>query len=144
MTASSQAVGGKRAAKKVEKAFVESFLSLFRPKLVMSGYTDMPIPEAIQYSIFIERLIALKNQECMATETEALWYLSTASLAGPIGYSGSRIMQYLCRKWLLSRKQQLPDFLQNPIILDVLEERELSDLRHWIYRQGMKAMKEKQ
>lgn len=140
---SAHAVGSKCAAKNFKKAFAESLLSLFRPKLVMSGYTEMPIPEAIQHSIFIERLIALKNQECMATETEALWYLSTASLAGPIGHSGARIMQYLCRKWLLSRKQQLSDFLQDPVILDVLEERELSDLRHWIYKKGMKAMKGK-
>ena len=119
-----------RQEQKSYKEFEETFLSIFRPKLVMPSYEDMPIPKKIRESIMIERLILAKNGDKIASETEALWYLSTASLSAPLDHHFSRIMQYLCKKWITKQKKELPDFLKEKIVLEELEERELAQLRH--------------
>ena len=128
----------KRERDKESKKFVESLMSIFRPKIVMPHYIDMPIPENIHTQILIERLILARNQERLATETETLWYLSTASLMFPLDNNWYNIFMYLTRRWLIKTKKELPDFLKENIVLEkYMEENELYKLRAWIYRKGM-------
>jgi len=134
----------KRERKKAEKEFTDTMLGVFRPKIVMPGYTDMPIPKPIQESITIERLLMARQQEKLATETETLWYLSTASLVAPFDRDWSEIMMYLCRKWLISRKKERPDFLKEQIVLTDLQERDLHNIRTWLYKKGMEAIRTKE
>lgn len=131
----------KREQKKAEKEFTESIMSIFRPKIVMQGYTDMQIPDNINKDILIERLMLAKSGERLAGETEAMWYISTASLIVPFSKDWADIFMYLCRKWMLKNKKELPDFLQEQIILNNLQERDLHDLRSWIYKKGMGKVK---
>ena len=71
--------------KKKSEQMLKELVGVFtRPKIVMPGYTDMAMPDNIRNRILIERLILAKNSEKTATETEAMWYLSTASLAMPL------------------------------------------------------------
>ena len=131
-----------RQRKKESNDFVERIMSIFRPKLVMPGYEDMTIPEDVRNAILIERMILAKTGEKLATETEALWYLSTASLISPLDNHWYNIFLYLFNKYCLRLKKELPSFAEEPVILDkYLEERELYNLRKWIYVKGMEAMK---
>lgn len=129
----------RNAAKKREKEFVERIMSIFRPKIVARGYTDMPIPEKIQTSILIERMILAKSGEKLATETETLWYLSTVSLCVPLNHYWYNIYMYLFRRYCLRNKMELPDLVKNQIVLEeYTEEQQLYKLRKWIYDKGMK------
>ena len=131
----------KSERKKQKKEFVERLMSLFRPKLVMPGYTDIPIPAKVEQRILIERCIAVKTGEKLATETEAMWYLSTASLVAPLDRDGYNIFMYLTRRFLKATGQELPDFLQENIVLDeYTAEPAFFRLRQWIYKKGMEAM----
>lgn len=131
----------KRDQNKSEKNFVDTIMSIFRPQIVMPSYEDMPIPQEIKESIQIERLLLAMKQEKLSSETEALWYISTASFVAPLDREWTDIMMYLCRKWLISKKRELPDFLQEQIILEDMAEIELHRLRSWLYKKGMEAIK---
>lgn len=142
LTLNGSAVISKQEQRQVEKDFVDGMLSIFRPKIVWPGYEGMPIPEQIKTQILIERLILARNNEKLATETEALWYLSTASLVAPMDNNWYNIFMYLSRRYLTRTKKELPDFLKENIILDeYVEEPELHRLRQWLYNKGMEATK---
>lgn len=132
----------KKEQKNQDKEFVDSILSIFRPKLVMPNYEDVQIPEELRFQIIIERMKLAIAGDKLASETETLWYLSTASLVAPFDHHWYNIFMYLSRKYRLSANKELPDFLRENIILDeYTEERELYRLRKWIYDKGMKALK---
>ena len=124
-------------SKKKSEQMLKELVSIFtRPKIVMPGYTDMPIPDNIKSRIFIERLILAKDREKSATDTEAMWYLSTASLAMPLGHHWNNIFFYLIRKFMLKEGKKLFDFLKDEIKLDDYEKQELARLKEWIYRKS--------
>lgn len=132
-----QKVLSKREEKKALKDFEERFMSIFRPYIVPPNYETMPIPEQLKKSIPIERCLLVIKGERLATEIEALWYISCSSLIAPLRHDHYNIMMYLTRKWMIAEKKELPDFLKAQIVLEELEERELYNLRHWIYKKGM-------
>ncbi len=133
-------------SKKEKKEFVNNCMELFntfrRPKIVMPGYESMPIPEKVKSSILIERLLLSKAGEKLATETEALWYISTASLVAPFSHHWHYVFLYLFRRFCIRNKMELPEFVEQQIVLEeYTEERELYNLRKWIYDKGMKSLK---
>jgi len=123
--------------KKESEQMLKELVGIFtRPKIVMPGYTDMPIPDNIKSRIFIERLILAKDREKTATDTEAMWYLSTASLTMPLGHHWNNIFFYLTRKFMLKEGKKPLDFLEDEIKLDDFEKQELTKLKEWIYRKS--------
>ena len=112
-----------------------------RPKIVMSGYADMEIPDNIRSRILMDRLILAKTGEKLATEIETLWYISTASLANPLDHSWCNIMMYLTRKWIKAQGKEIPDFLREQIELEEIEEMDLHHLRSWLYKKSVEAVK---
>lgn len=111
------------------------------PIIVMPGYTDMPIPDNIRKRISIERLLLIAKQEPMASEAETMWYISTATLKAPIGRDWIDIFMYLTRKYMLSLNKELPDFLQNQIILKKMQECDLKHLREWLFKRSIEEIK---
>jgi len=111
------------------------------PIIVMPGYTDMGVPDKVMGRIRIERLIIAATQENMASETETMWYISTATLRAPIGRDWTDIFMYLTRKYMGALKLDPPDFLENQIILNELQESDLRNLRGWIFKRSMDEVK---
>ncbi|GAB6909662.1 hypothetical protein DESC_540008 [Desulfosarcina cetonica] len=103
------------------------------------------MPDAIRNRIQIERLILCTKDEQLATEPEAMWYISTASLTAPLDHHWTNIFLYLTRKYMLSlgkRECDLPDFLRKQIILDLyMEEESLHSLRSWLFGKSFEHVK---
>ena len=122
---------------KPEKVIEYAILS---PIVVDPRWTD--IPENLKFKAFMYRL--LEAPECveteMATEFDALVYLHTASLSVPFGRVWFNIYAYLFRKFFPKHAEKigLPE-----IQLNQLEQEELKKLRKWIFKQQIKAIKEK-
>lgn len=131
-------------SKKEKKEFVNNCIELFntfrRPKIVMPGYEDMLMPDDIKTQIVVERMILAKNDEKTASETEALWYLSTVSLAQPLDHSWYRIFMFLFRQWCIKTNKGLPDFTREQVTLEKYEEHDLKRLRDWLYRKSVEAL----
>jgi len=47
--------------------------------IVWPGYHDMPIPDDIKNHITINRMIIVKSDQDVASDTEAMWYISTTA-----------------------------------------------------------------
>ena len=126
--------------KAAEKKLFEVIHSFTRPLIVMPGYEDMPIPDNIKSQIQMERLLLAKDAIPLASETETMWYISTASLSFPLDHRWANILFYLTRNWLIKQKRELPDFLRDDIELEpYTEATELRRLREWLYNQTKKA-----
>lgn len=136
---------GRTPSKNDEKEFVDKIMevinSVRRPKIVLPGYEDMTMPSDMENAIMMERFVLAKKDEKIATETEALWYLSNASLAAPLSPSWYRIYMFLFQKWAERNKKQIPDDLKGNVVLEKQEERDLQNLRDWLYKKSMDALK---
>ena len=97
---------------KTDRCFDTLIWAIMGPIIVMPGYTDMPIPDKVKERIRIERLILAARQESMASEAEAMWYISTASLVAPLDRDWCDIFFYLTRKYIQILNLDYPDFLQ--------------------------------
>lgn len=128
---------------KERRCFSALIWAITGPIIVMPGYTDMPIPDNIKARIRIERLILAARQEPMASEAETMWYISTATLCSPIGRDWSDIFMYLTRKFMLLFNEELPDFLQDQIILNEMQECDLKHLREWLFKRSIEEVKDK-
>jgi hypothetical protein len=134
----------KKEQREAEERMLDVLHVFTRPIIVWPGYQDMAIPPDIRSRITTERLRYAMVDERSATEEEAMWYISTASLINPLGYHWTNIFMYLTRRFLKKEGRELPDFLRNNIVLDDFEERQLKEIRDWIYRKSVEAVKESQ
>jgi len=130
--------------KEGDKVMTELLGVFGRPIMVWPGYESMGIPDNIQSDITLQRLLLAKGMDNMATETETMWYISTASFIAPLDHDMAEIYMYLCRNFMIrtNREKDLPEFLKKPIILDrYMQEEPLARLRHWIYKKSMDVFK---
>ena len=85
-----------------------------------------------------------KEKESRATDVEALAYLYTASLSGPLPDEYSEIYMYLTRKSLeWQGKKEIPDFLKEYEKLDDYKMSLLDELKSEIWNAQEKAYKER-
>ena len=85
-----------------------------------------------------------KEKEDRATDVEALAYLYTASLSGPMPDEYNEIYFYLTRKSLeWQGKKEIPDFLQEYEKLDDYKLSLLDELKREIWDAQEKAYKER-
>ena len=123
--------------------------ALCDPIVVMPGGWGEDIPEWLRTKITMERLcenmLAIKEgREPTATEAEAAWYLSSASLTGPLSHDWTQIYLYVATGLL---KKEAGKEIPNDIKVESLTEyqwRELKHLKNWIYEQRVKHRKEKE
>jgi len=88
----------------------------------------------------MQRLAQLmKGEEGIATDAEALAYVSNASLAQPIASEWVDIYQYLLTK---AMGEKVPEEMRKES-LDDYRMHLLKELKEWIYRQRVKAREER-
>lgn len=104
---------------------------MFAPIVVFKGYEDM-VTEEMKTRIMAERL---KNNDDTATDYEAMVYLHTASLAVPLSEDWYNVYTYLFSKYYPEKAKRIGVYKKS---LTKAEERELEDLKKWIYEQPMK------
>ncbi len=118
--------------------------ALLDPIIVYPGGWGDDLPEWLRTRVTIERLAenivaTREGREITATDAEAMWYLSTASLCAPIGSDWTQIYLYL-------GSGEMKDRMPEDIRVETLTESQWRDLKHlkdWIYQHRVKRRKEK-
>ncbi|MDP2729158.1 MAG: hypothetical protein Q8O55_01590 [Dehalococcoidales bacterium] len=118
--------------------------ALFDPIIVMPGGWGDDLPEWMRTRVTLERLMenmlaTKESREITATDAEATCYLFTASLTAPIGSDWTEIYVYLTGKEM---KDKMPEDLRVVTLTDY-QQRELRQLKNWIYERRVKHRKEK-
>jgi len=108
---------------------------MFAPIVAYTGCEDI-ITEEMKTRIQIERLAEPFSET--ATDYEAMVYLHTASLALPLSREWYNIYTYLFSKYHPEKAKEIEVHTER---ISELEERELSQLKKWIYRQQMEKKK---
>jgi len=115
----------------------------------MPGGWETPIPDWINSAITMERLIenikAARGEYVTGTDTEAMYYLSTASLVAPIGSDWTDIYMYLFTRSMRRHKKEtdIPADLVHES-LSQYQQQLLDGLKRWIYNTRVKARKERE
>ena len=136
----------KRNTKRCEN-LVYAFVS---PIMVFGAWNDPP--QQIREHIRLDRLSQILEHEDykvfreVATETETLWYLSSASMEFPLGHEWFKVFMYLSKRWHRKFKdQEMPAFLrEEPDELDSYHLRHvMAPLQNWIRKKQMQYVKGK-
>lgn len=123
--------------------------ALFDPIIVMPGGWGDDMLSWLKNRITLERLTenivaTREGREITATDAEAMWYLSTASLCAPLGHDWTQIYLYLATGEL---KHEVDKVTPEDIKVESLTESQWRDLKHfkaWLYQQRLKHRKEKE
>ena len=98
------------------------------------------IPDWLKGEIKLQRLAQLmKGEEGMATDAEALAYVSNASLAVPLASDWVEIYQYLLTRVM---KEKVPDELRKESI-DDYRTGLLKELKQWLWRKRARYREER-
>lgn len=115
----------------------------------MPGGWGTPIPDWINSAITMERLIenikVTKGEYVTGTDTEAMYYISTASLVAPIGSDWTDIYMYLLTRSMRRHMKETevpPDLVHES--LNQYQQQLLDSLKRWIYNTRVKARKERE
>jgi len=112
-------------------------MTIDRPIIVMDpGWST---PEWLRGMIALQRLAASISGEEMATEAEALAYVSNASFQAPLSHDWTEIYSYL---FTMVDRERLPDELRKESISQY-QEGMLRDLRRWLFKTSVKHYKER-
>lgn len=109
-----------------------------RPIIGHTGWEDSITPEQKERIMF-ERMKQIKESNGekidVATDYEAMVYLSTASLTQPLSSMWTRIYMHLFKRFYPDKS----DFLaEAETTLYSQDESELRDLKRWLYKQSTK------
>ena len=104
----------------------------------------MEIPEILKKEIERQRALQVQNnEEGEATDAEALAYLYSASLAAPLRSEYVRIYLYLFRRTMRRLGIEPPPDLCDVESLSEDEERELKELKRWLWKRSLKGAKKR-
>ncbi len=134
----------KKSLKKAEKEFYDTLDYALQAPII--HHPMGPIPDMIVQQATIYRL--LEAAECMekkmATGFEAMGYISSASLIGPIGRDLTDVMEYLFRKYMPEGAEKMGiDESPTNKELDMYREGILNNLRSWLFKKQVQYLKEK-
>jgi hypothetical protein len=128
---------------KPEDIFVDALMyNLTAPVITATGEPDRQLIETHKSNITLHRLSEniklelLNRKEC--TDYEAMLYLSTLSLVGPISHDAYRVYMYLAGKYLPGAKDMLKDAAEG---LEPSEQQTLTQLKKKIFADQMKQLK---
>ena len=125
---------------RIEKQIDALVGALTDPIVVFDPAWADVLPDWLKGEIKMQRLAQLmKGEEGIATDAEALAYVSNASLSHPIASEWVEIYQHLLT---LVMGEKVPDELRQDS-LDDYKMGLLKDLKEWIWRQRVKAREER-
>jgi hypothetical protein len=131
--------------KELDKGIRNIVGCLTDPIIVMPGGWGEDIPGWMREAITIERLIAAKNGIETATDAEATWYLSSASLVAPLDHDWAQIYLYVARKTYETyrMKESGVSFSEDITVKELTpnQEQDLNHIKQWIYDSRLKHRK---
>lgn len=129
--------------KKQDDIFVDALIyNLTAPVITATGEPDRQLIETHKSNITLYRLSdnikleLLQRKEC--TDYEAMLYLSTLSLVGPLSHDAYKVYMHLGGKYLPGMKEVLKDAGAE---LEPSEKQTLTQLKRKIFADQMKQLK---
>ena len=119
--------------------FVDQFMYLLTaPYIGWPGWEDQVAAQKEQ--IVMHRFIHASQifEQEMATEFEAMMYISSASLSHPLNHEWAEIYGWLFCRW---KPDEGKEIWEREIVLDRTQIEELNRLRRWIFRRQMDHLK---
>ena len=116
--------------------------ALLSPTIVDPRWPETP--ESLKFKALMHRILLAPKcvEERMATEFDALVYIHTVSLCVPLNRYWFRIYAYLFKKFLPKHAKTLErNGMWFPNELSDYERYLLDDLRRWIYKTQMRAIR---
>ena len=111
--------------------------TLMDPTIVFDPSWADVLPDWLKGEIKMQRLAQLmKGEEGIATDAEALAYVSNASLSQPIASDWVEIYQYLLTRVM---GDKVPEELRK----ESLDDYRMGELKDWIWRHRVKAREER-
>ena len=101
---------------------------VFAPIIAYTGWEDV-VTDDMKNRIQIERLANPLMET--ATDYEAMVYLHTASLATPLSHEMVNVYSFLFSKYYAEQAKGIGVYTEK---ISETEQRELSNLKKWIYR----------
>jgi hypothetical protein len=134
------------ASRKALAEMIEEIIGIFKdPIILYPGGWEASLPprlwERIRLERFVQQMKAKGKKIEESTDAEAMAYLYTVTLVGPIGDDWAKIYMWLGRDMLpegVPRDEFVPKSLSSD------QQRQLDDLKRWIYRKktaGRKSIK---
>jgi hypothetical protein len=124
----------------VAKQIEETVAVLTDPIIVFDPGWAEDLPDWLKAEITLQRLAQqVTGEEGIATDAEALAYVSNASLAVPLDSDWVEIYQYLFTRVM---KDKVPEELRRES-LDDYRMGLLRELKQWLWRQRVKARQER-
>jgi len=127
-----------------KKHAIDMINSMQFPIITWPGY-EKNYPEELRNRIVIDRMAQLmrdqKEFRLRATDSEALGYLSTASLINPLGADYTEIMSYLFNKVGKNLKIPMPKGLIPKTEISNYRMSRLNRLKEWIRKKQYQAIK---
>lgn len=121
--------------------FVEQVMyCLTAPMVGWPGWEDLLRQHKAEISLRRLALVQQVYKEQMATEYEAMLYLSTASLAHPMPRDWAEVYQHLFYRWNREKAEELG--LDNPK-LNPNQVEDLNRLRQWLFRRQVEHLRGK-
>ncbi len=124
-------------AKNKEAAIIDKWLDNVARPIILAD-PGWELPKWVRIKIYEQRVWGAKDNPGTAVEAEALAYISNASLLAPLSHDWADIYSYLFTK---IDKEKLPLELRQESI-SKYQEQLLTQLRTWLYKQGIKYLKE--
>jgi len=126
--------------KRIDKQIDALVGAITDPIIVFTSPWMDTLPEWIKGEVKIQRLAQLmKGEEEVATDAEALAYMYPRALEAPLDSDWTEIYLYLGSQVM---RDKMPDDIRNDSISDY-QMGLLMELKRWIYRQRVKARKER-
>ena len=128
---------------------IENLAYVFTLPIVSAGPWNH-VPEKVRQSITLERMFFLMREKNdwkkfreEATDVEAMWYLSSASMEAPLCHEWVQVYMWLFRNWCRMWQPEVPDFVANePEELDpYLRTEYLNPLKQKIRRAQFRRLK---
>ncbi len=126
--------------KRIDKQIDALVGALTDPIIVFDPSWADVLPDWLKGEVKMQRLAQLmRGEEEVATDAEALAYVSNTSLAHPIDSDWVEIYMYLLTRVM---GEKVPEDMRKESLDDYRME-DLNRLKEWIYRQRVKAREER-
>ena len=129
-----------RLDNRIDKQIEETVGALVDPIIVFDPDWAEDLPERLKAEITLQRLAQqMKGEEGIATDAEALAYVSNASLAVPLNSEWADIYEYLFTRVM---RDNVPEELRKES-LDDWRMSLLRELKRWLWRQKVRGREQK-
>lgn len=132
---------------RIEGNWIDDMVGVFTdPIITYPSPWNETLPDWIGPAITMERLLqnmrAIRGEEVMASDVEAMAYIYPAALEAPLDHDWTQIYLYVAGQAMKRRGTEIPEDIRVES-LDRYQLEKLNELKRWLYQARIKARGER-